>query len=157
MTINNDLLCKIYLAKKKVTKDEAIIRNKANTIYAIGEDAYLIHSNDKNDYSFTIFNIDYKKNPKEPGQDIVVTPSKALIEFYSVIGDRKELKISVDFDAYEKDWDVRIHKNGQRVPTYLKEALDELDENDRDGFINLIMAAASLDEKKEKILGKTQI
>ena len=150
MEINNDSLDYVYLAKKRIDPSSEIFKTETLKYMILGDKSILCYPLDENDLSFQIYYTYYKKSIKEPVQEIFVDPTVPGIYFYDNYPKNKILKLSAEFDHYEKNWDVRSFVKEERKPTNLKDGIDELSEEDKEAYTNLIMDSINLKQEKQK-------
>ena len=148
MEINDDSLYSVYMTDKNITENDIMFNFESSKFYYIGEDAYLFISKEKEHHSFEIFNMNYKQTFIDPIQVIRVNQDDGSISFLSMLDNSETLKIKAEFDR--DHYDVRSYVDTPRKPTYLKEALEDLDEVEKEGFTNLIQASMILAETRKE-------
>lgn len=149
MEINDDSLYAVYMTDKNVSTNDKIFDMGSYKYYYIWEDTYMCVPANKSENFYQIFNMHYKKAFTDSIQIIKVDQKDGSISFYTRQEEKDTLKIKAEFD--KDHYDVRSYKDTPRKPTYLKEALEELNEDDKEGFTNLIYASTMLAKlKKEK-------
>ena len=132
--IKDDDLGMIYLMNKKKEYTTFLFNTEFETVYAMGTDIFLFSNVDKNKTNFRIMNVNYTKCCNEPLGEISVDPNTTTIKFITHYLGESNTLINVRYDNIEKNWDVRSYIDGKEKLTHLKDALQDIEEQDNFGL-----------------------